>query len=677
MENNTTIQEIEKLRKSIHYYAYLYHVMDSPVISDYEYDQLFNKLKSIEQKYPDLITPDSPTQRVGAPLSEKFAKVDHPGQILSLANAFNKNDIYSWYERILKLDSRVAKSGFVLEPKIDGLTVVLHYRDGLFVQGATRGDGVIGEDITHNLKTLNSIPMRIPIFDESIKPPPYLVVRGEAFMSIKDFDSLNQKLRENGEKTYVNPRNTAAGSLRQLDPKVTASRPIQVLTYSIVHYEGIALPTHQIEVLEYLKRLGFPVTDSSEYCKDIEAVLSASERWLNMRDSFSFEIDGIVIKLDDLELSSDLGIVGKDPRGAIALKYPAREVTTNLLDIGVNVGRTGVLTPYAILEPVEVGGVIVKQATLHNFDFIKEKDIRVGDRVNVKRAGDVIPYIVGPVDAARTGDEIIYSPPELCPVCQQAVEHIAGEVAWYCVNSACPAQLIRNIEHFVSRNAMNIVGLGIKIVEQLVESDLVKDFADLYILKEEDLQSLEGFADKKASNIINAIQNSKTQTLSRVINALGIRGVGEVLAADLVNYYKSLDDLAAADQMSLESIEGVGPNIASSIVDWFQTETNLNVLNKLKQVGVWPIQSIDKQKYGEVNKPLDGLTFVITGTLPTYSREEIKNMIQDNGGKVTSSISKNTSYLVLGENPGSKLAKAQSLNVAQIREEELLMLIKQ
>ena len=675
MVENPIANELEHLRDQVHYHNYLYHVTDSPLISDYEYDQLFNKLKELEQKHPDLISPDSPTQRVGAPLSEKFRKVDHPAPILSLSNAFNTDDINNWYERIVKLDERVSTTGYILEPKIDGLTVVLHYRNGIFIQGATRGDGEIGEDITTNLKTLNSIPMRIPIFQNAPKPPEYLVVRGEAFMPIADFEKLNQALEENGERTYVNPRNTAAGSLRQLDPKITASRPIQILAYSIVYHENGNVPDHQKDVLDFLKALGFPVPQQAEYCQDIGEVVKCSERWLKMRDSFPYEVDGVVIKLNDLQLSSGLGYVGKDPRGAIALKYPAREVTTILKDIGVNVGRTGVLTPYAILEPVEIGGVIVKQATLHNFDFIKEKDIRIGDRVNVKRAGDVIPYVIGPISAARTGNEQVTLPPEVCPVCQQSVEHFTGEVAWYCVNSACPAQLIRNIEHFVSRPAMDIVGLGVKIVEQLVEADLVKDIADLYQLSKEDLLSLEGFKEKKANNIIEAINNSKSQSLSRLINALGIRGVGEVMASDLVQHFSSLDELQAVDQEQLESLDGVGPNIAQSIVDWFGMKNNQRILSKLKFSGVWPIIEEDSSKPDQQNKPLSGLTFVITGTLPNYSRDEMKKIIQDNGGKVTGSLSRNTNYLVLGENPGSKLDKAIALSVPQLGEEDLMKLV--
>ena len=676
MTENQIIDELEQLRKQIHYHSYLYHVADSPVISDFEYDQLYNRLKKLEGEHPELITPDSPTQRVGAPVSEKFQKVNHPALILSLSNAFNADELRSWYERILKLDDAVAGSGFVMEPKIDGLTVVLHYRNGIFVQGATRGDGEIGEDITSNLKTLNSIPMKIPIQTDAPEPPEYLVVRGEAFMTIKAFEELNRKLSENGERTYVNPRNTAAGSLRQLDPKITATRPLQILAYAIVYYEGGSVPSHQKDVLEFLKQMGFPVSDSAEYCQNIDAVINSSKKWIENRDRFEFEVDGVVIKLDDLALSSRLGVVGKDPRGAIALKYPAREVTTDLNDIGINVGRTGVLTPYAILEPVEIGGVIVKQATLHNFDFIEEKDIRIGDRVNVKRAGDVIPYVIGPVVAARNGQEKPFEHPAMCPVCRQPVEHFPGEVAWYCVNSACPAQIIRNIEHFVSQSAMDIVGLGIKIVEQLVESGLVSDIADLYLLKADDLLSLEGFADKKANNIIDAINVSRQQSLSRFINALGIRGVGEVLASDLTNYFHSVNALESATMEQLESIEGVGPNIAQAIVDWFATEANQKILTKLKNAGVWPVVTDAEQVSGDVRKPLDGLVFVITGALPTFSRDEMKDIIQKNGGKVTGSISSNTSYLVLGENPGSKLAKAISLSVPQISEEELLNLIK-
>ncbi len=585
---------------------------------------------------------------------------------MSLANAFNTDDVRAWVERISKLDERVLTTEFVVEPKIDGLTVVLHYEDGLFVRGATRGDGEIGEDITANLRTIRSLPLRIPVQENGPKPPRRLVVRGEAFIYLKDFQDLNLRLSEAGEKTYQNPRNTAAGSLRQLDSALTAKRPLALLTYDIVDADG-PVPRKQWDMLNYLKALGFPVSDQAEFCPNLEAVIRACENRIETRDSLTFEVDGAVIKINDLDLAASLGFVGKDPRGAMAFKFPAREVTTVLNDIGVAVGRTGVLTPYAILEPVEIGGVVVKQATLHNFDFIAEKDIRIGDRVMLKRAGDVIPYVMGPVIDARKGVEAAYKPPAECPTCHEPVEHFDDEVAWYCVNASCPAQLVRNLEHFVSRTAMDIAGCGIKIVEQLIEARQVKDSADLYALKKDDLLTLEGFAGKKADNLLDAIAASKQQPLNRLITAIGIHGVGEVMAADLAKKYPDLEALSNAGQTELMTIEGVGPNIAEAIVDWFSVEGNRQLIRKFKEYGVWPMSDVTQSKPAGP-QPLAGLTFVVTGTLPALSRDGAKEYIQKYGGKVSESVSKKTSYLVLGENPGSKLEKARELGVPVLDE---------
>ena len=660
---------LEELRKKIHYHNYRYHVLDDPIISDYEFDRLMAELKEIESQHPEWITPDSPTQRVGSQPADKFRKVRHPSPILSLANAFSANDVRAWYDRLYRLNEEISQTDFVIEPKIDGLSVILHYRDGIFIQGATRGDGEIGEDVTANLRTLRSIPLRIPVESSELIPPTYIVVRGEVFISINDFEELNKKLEEKGEKPYLNPRNTAAGSLRQLDPAITATRPLNLLTYAIITGDG-NLPTTQWDTLIYLRSLGFPVTNHAFLRKTIEESILEFESWSERRNQFPFEADGMVLKINNLQLARSLGFVGKDPRGAIAYKFPAQEVTTRLLNIGVNVGRTGVLTPYAILEPVEIGGVIVKQATLHNFDYIAEKDIRVGDRVRVKRAGDVIPYVIGPVESLRTGDEVIYQPPMTCPACGEAVENISGEVAWFCVNATCPEQLVRNIEHFVSRGAMDIVGLGIKIVEQLVSSGLVKDVADLYSLKKGELLRLEGFADKKADNLIQAISNSRNQSLSRVINALGIHGVGEVTAGDLANNFTDLEALSKASKEDLLGIEGIGPNTGQAIVDWFSRTTNQNILQKLKSADVWPKTEIS-QLMIPAKQPFSGMTFVITGILPSLSREGAKTFIQEQGGKVTDSVSKNTNYVVVGENPGSKLEKAHALGIPILNEEEL------
>lgn len=668
------LEELERLKQEINYHSYRYHVMDAPVVSDAEYDRLINRLREIETTYPELLTSDSPTVRVGGPVAEKFTKVPHPGPILSLSNAFNIEDLLAWYDRLVRLDTRVKTADFVVEPKIDGLSVVLHYRDGLFTLGATRGNGEIGEDITGNLRTVRPLPLRIPVDGSGPKPPAELVVRGEAFMNVEDFEKLNARLAEAGERTYLNPRNTAAGSLRQLDPNLTASRPIRLLVYQIVKASG-PTPYMQWDLLQYLRELGFPTSEHAEYCANIDQVVEAVERWRGLRTELPFEADGIVIKINDLRLAEDLGYVGKDPRGATAFKFPAQEKTTTLLDIGTNVGRTGVLTPYAILEAVEIGGVIVRQATLHNFDYIFDKDIRIGDRVLVKRAGEVIPYVIGPVVDVRDGSERVWVPPTHCPTCGQPVERVPGEAATYCVNNACPAQLVRNLEHFVSRGAMDINGLGIRIVVQLVESGLVRDLADLYAVTKEQLLELDGFAEKKAENLIQGIQQSRERPLARMITALGIPSVGEVLAADLARAYPDLERLGRASVEELMRVAGVGPNTAQAILEWFAIPANQEVIRKFREAGVWPVSRPDGTDH-DAPLPLSGLTFVVTGTLPTYSREQAKELIQNNGGKVTDSVSKKTDYLLVGENAGSKLEKAQQLGVKIIDEAALVSLIQ-
>lgn len=664
----------QQLKEKIHDHNYRYHVLDNPIISDLEYDRLLQELRTIEQAHPEWVAPDSPTQRAGAPPAAGFNKVRHPAPILSLGNAFDADDVRAWLERIAKVDQQVREAHFVIEPKLDGLSVILHYRAGLFVLGATRGDGEVGEEITANLRTVRALPLQIPVSSASqtgVTVPDYFVVRGEAFIRRSDFERMNAQLAEAGERTYVNPRNAAAGALRNLDPRLTAARPLTLLVYQIVAADA-PVPATQHETVAYLHSLGFPVPDS-QYCQDLDACIAIHQQWQLQRDQLDYEIDGMVIKIDELDLAASLGVVGKDPRGALAFKFPAQEVTTQLLAIEVNVGRTGVLTPYAVLEPVEVGGVVVKQATLHNFDYIAEKDIRVGDRVRIKRAGDVIPYVIGPLEAARKGTEMVYSPPEFCPSCGQPVEHLPGEVAWYCVNSACPAQLVRNIEHFVSRGAMDIVGLGIKIVEQLVAARLVTDVADLYTLQKDDLLQLEGFAEKKAENLLSAIEASKEQPLSRLLAALGIRGVGEVVAADLARRYNDLEALSQATAAELEAIPGIGPNIAQAIVDWFQRPANRGLIQKLKAAEVWP-QVGQEAGMQTGSQTLAGLTLVVTGSLVHFTRSSVKTFIQERGGKVTGSVSARTDYVVAGENPGSKLDKAHQLGVPVIDEAGLIEL---
>jgi len=672
MSDEELQQELTGLRQQINYHSYLYNTLDQPEISDFEYDQLFNRLKAIEAEHPELITPDSPTQKIGSQVSEKFTKVSHPAPILSLANGFGSQDALAWYDRILRLDPRVAKADFVLEPKLDGLTVVLHYDNGIFTLGATRGDGSVGEDITANLRTIPSLPLGIPVLPTGSPAPRHIVFRGEVFITKADFLALNAELEQRGDKIYLNPRNTAAGSLRQLDPAIAATRPLKLFLYQVLESSD-PLPQTQSGILEYIASFGLPVNPLRWHASNITEVIQICEKEGLNRHKWAYDADGIVIKLNDLQLSNALGFVGKDPRGSLAYKYPGEEVETTLLDIQVNVGRTGVLTPLAILEPVSIGGVVVKQATLHNFDFIADKDLRIGDRVLVKRAGEVIPYIVAALKEKRNGSQKPYIPPTECPSCGSQVEQAPGEVAWYCLNAACPAQLTRNIENFVSRSAMDITGLGEQIVAQLVQSGLVRSLPDIYRLTKDQLLTLEKFGQKKAENLLAAIQASKSQSLQRLIIGLGIKGIGEVAARKLAQKYGDLDAISRAGFDELQQLEGVGPNLAESIYEWFQLESNRQVLEQLKALGLWPVE-ISSAPAG--NLPLTGLTFVVTGTLEGFSREGISEFILANGGKVSSSVSSKTSYLVLGTDPGSKYDKALQLGVPIISEQELRKLVE-
>ncbi|HOE35430.1 MAG: NAD-dependent DNA ligase LigA [Chloroflexi bacterium] len=665
-------QEIENLRKQLHYHNYLYHTLDAPVISDYEYDQLYKRLKDLETLHPELITPDSPTQRSGGAPLDKFRKVEHPTPVLSLANGFGRQDTLDWYERILRLDPAVAHADYILEPKLDGLTVVLTYEQGLFTLGATRGDGLVGEDITENLRTVPMLPLRVPVSGD-MKAPDHLVVRGEAIIFKEDFERLNAELEQRGEKPYLNPRNTAAGSLRQLDPSITAKRPLKIFVYQIL-VSSDETPDTQSGILAYLQELGFPVNPLSWKAANIEEAIRICEEQAAARHTWPYEADGIVIKLNDQQLARRLGFSGKDPRGALAFKYPGQEVETTLLDIQVNVGRTGVLTPLAVLKPVSIGGVIVRQATLHNFDFIRDKDIRIGDQVLLKRAGEVIPYILGPLPEKRSGSEKPFPVPSECPSCGSPIHKDPDEVAYYCLNSSCPAQLVRVIENFVSRGAMDISGLGSQIVAQLVENGLVRSAADLYALKREELLRLEKFGEKKAENLLQAIEASKNQPLERLIIGLGIHGVGEVAARKLARTFQDLDALSRASLEELTNLEGIGPNIAESITTWFAQPHNQELLRKLREFGVWPREKSESPEQTAA-QPLQGLTFVITGTLPNLSREQAEALILQHGGNVSSSVSKKTSYLLLGENPGSKYAKALELGIPMLDENGLKTLI--
>ena len=661
-----------ELRKLLNFHSHRYHVLDSPVVSDAEFDQWLQELQALEQAHPGLRSPDSPTQRVGGRVADGFSRVVHPAPILSLSNAYTADEVRAWLDRAIRLDQRAAKAEFVVEPKMDGLTVVLTYERGVFSQGATRGDGETGEDVTANLRTVRNLPLRIPVEGGGPAAPRRLVVRGEAYIPVADFEAMNERLRQAEERTFVNPRNAAAGALRQLDSSLTATRPIRFLAYAIVEGDRSA-PKTQWDVLQYLRGLGFSVAEQARLCRHLDEAIACAQEGAERRSSFPFEADGMVLKINDLALAAALGVVGKDPRGALAFKFPAQTVSTVLQDIGVNVGRTGVITPFAVLEPVLVGGVVVRQATLHNFDYIEEKDIRLGDRVLLKRAGEVIPYVIGPVVDARTGKERRYGLPKSCPSCSERLQRSEGEVALYCVNAACPAQLVRHLEHFAGRGAMDIEGLGIKVAELLVAEARLKDVADLYRLTVDDLLELEGFADRRADNLVRAIQASRAQPLARLINALGIRGVGETVAADLAGAFRDLGSLASATEDDIQAVPGIGPETAEAVTGWFARRRNQKLLEKLKAAGVWP-RAIHS---ASVRRPLNGKTFVITGTLPNLSRQDAKTLIEKHGGKVAGSISPRTDYLLLGAEPGSKLDKARALGVKTIEAAELERLIHQ
>jgi DNA ligase (NAD+) len=660
-----------ELRELLNHHSYRYYVLGAPVITDGEFDSLFRELQALEAGHPDLLTADSPTQRVGGAARDDLPKVRHPVPVLSLQNAFSDEDVRAWRERIGKLLPADLALEYTVEPKFDGLSIVLTYQNGLFVQGATRGDGEIGEDVTPNLKTIKTLPLRIPTDPEGPAAPPRLVVRGEVFFRLPDFEALNQRRVEAGDPPFINPRNAASGALRQLDPTITAARPLSLAIYALLDGEG-DLPLTQWDTLHTLSGLGFPVMlDKSAHFDDLDALLAYLHPWEKRRRDLDFEIDGLVIKVNDVRVSAELGVVGKDPRGATAFKFPSEERTTRLLEVAFNVGRTGVLTPNAVLDPVMVGGVTVRQATLHNFDYVAEKDIRIGDTVIVKRSGEVIPYVVGPVTDLRDGSEKPITVPATCPVCGGATVQHPGEVAVYCSNPHCPERLVRSIEYFVSQGAMDIEGLGERIVRQLVEAGLIEDVADLYYLSGNDLLGLEGFAEKKVENLLAAIDASRARPLPRVLAALGIKGVGETVAALLVSHIPSMDDLAQATQDDLQGIEGLGPQISGAIVEFFADPANRALIDKLRQGGVL-MQAEVRQR--DSNK-LEGLTFVLTGTLPTLSREQASDLIELHGGRAVGSVSKKTSYVLAGEAAGSKLDKAHELGVAVIDEAEFMRMI--
>jgi DNA ligase (NAD+) len=661
------------LRRQINYHNYRYHTLDDPVITDAAYDQLMTQLRQLEAEHPGLVTPDSPTQRVGATPLENFEKVIHPIPMTSLGNAFDDEEAFNWLarvERLLPEEITVDDLDFVTEPKIDGLALALTYENGVLIRGATRGNGIEGENVTANVRTVNNIPLRIPPDGTGLNPPARIEVRGEVYMPIADFNRFNELQAEKGEKVYANPRNFAAGSLRQLDSRITAQRPLAFFAYAVGYVEGANLTTQQ-ETLDYLSKLGFSVNPDVLHTHTLDEALAFIHRWMSRRDDLPYDADGAVIKINSFTLQEQLGVVGNAPRWAIAYKFPAREATTKVLEIRGNVGRTGQITPYAVLEPVNIGGVIVRQATLHNYEDLARKDIRERDTVVIKRAGDVIPQVVKPIPELRPPNTVPPQPPDVCPVCGEPTTRLGDDVALLCINAACPAQLIRQVEHFVSRSAMDIEGFGIKISEQLVQAGLIKDLADIYYLNRAQLLTLEGFADKKAENLLDGIELSKQQPFDRFLTALGIRYVGSVVARLITGTFTDINQLATANQQSLEDIDGVGPRIAEAVVVWFNQPTNKAIIRKFIQAG---LTMHSDHSNAESPQPLAGLTFVVTGTLPTWSRDEAKAFIEKHGGKVTGTVSKKTSYLVVGENAGSKLTKAQSLKIPTLREDDLRQL---
>ena len=657
-------KRLPELRRAINRHSHLYHVLDRQEITDAQYDELMRELRAIEGEHPDLVTPDSPTQRVGEAPAAGFAEVQHSRPMLSLANAFDDDEFLAWHRRVADLLER-EEFEMVCELKYDGLAVALTYEDGVFVRGATRGNGLVGEDVTSNLRTIRSIPLRV--LGESAAR---FDVRGEVYFPKSEFRKFNEDREAQGLQTYANPRNTAAGSLRQLDPRNTAQRPLDIFVYTIGYSEGAAYDT-QWDTLEALAGLGFRVNGNNRLARSKEEALDFYHEWLEKFEDLDYGCDGVVVKVNELDYQRHLGDVGREPRWAIAYKFPATQVVTQLLDIRVNVGRTGSINPYAVLEPVVIGGATVKQATLHNEDYIRSKGLLIGDWVVVERAGEVIPQIVSVVTGRRTGDERPFEMPTTCPVCGRPVVRTEGEAMSYCTNPACPAQVARLLEHFVSRGAMDIEGMGGKTGVVLIEQGLVHDVADLYYLEKESLLKLERMAEKSASNLLAGVERSKSRPLSRVLVALGIGHVGSEVADLLARHFGTMEALMAATEGDLAAIPTVGPKIAASVVAYFRSEANRKVIDRLRDAGV---RLADEARAEPREQVLAGLRFVVTGRLPSFSRSEIEGRIKDLGGSVGSSVSRNTNYLVAGEDAGSKLADAERLGVEVLDEEMFLKL---
>ncbi|NQW21910.1 MAG: NAD-dependent DNA ligase LigA [SAR202 cluster bacterium] len=661
----------EELRREINAHNHRYYVLDDSVISDAEYDRLLQELRGIETEYPELLTPDSPTQRVGGAPAEGFTQVQHSAPMLSLGNAFDREDLENWLNRTKALVDD-AEFDLVCELKIDGLAVNLIYENGVFVQGATRGDGTVGEDITQNLRTIKTIPLSL-----LAGAPDRLEVRGEVYLPIPQFRRLNEERAATGEPLYANPRNTGAGSVRQLNPKVTASRNMEIWVYALGGTADAEVPESvegHWEALEWLKSIGFRINPNNRRCRTIEEVIEFYDHWVEARHNLHYEADGVVVKVSSLALQNALGVVGREPRWAIAYKFPAEQAVTRLLEIGLNVGRTGSLNPYAVLEPVVVGGTTVQHASLHNEEDIHRKDIRVGDWVTIERAGDVIPHVLGPVLARRTGAEKQFYMPSHCPECGTGVVKPEDEAMHRCPNTSCPAQFFELLKHFVSKGATDIDGLGEQWCRILIDQGLVTDLAGLYTLQKDALLQLDRMGDKLATRILTNIESSKQKPLPRLLFALGIIHVGTEIADLLTQTYNSIDEIAAATEEELAEISGIGPKIATSIAAYFQVEANKSVIEKLRAAGVNMKQELRPTNVD--GRPLSGKTFVVTGTLSGFSRSEAESQIKNLGGKVTSSVTKNTDYVVVGESAGSKLTTAERLGTTILDEDAFARLLE-
>jgi DNA ligase (NAD+) len=665
------LQRLEEVRRALHEANYEYYVLDAPTLSDAEWDRLLRELKEIEAAHPELISPDSPTQRIGADPATRFAKVRHLAPMYSLDNAFSADDLLAWEDRIARITDEVRHGGgYVAELKIDGTAVALRYEDGVLVRGTTRGNGTVGEDITQNIRTIRDVPLRLR---SGSGIPAVLEIRGEVYFPLSRFLEMNEQRAAAGDAVFANPRNAAAGALRQLDARLTAQRPLRFFGFQVqLDPEGrdrLAADT-QHEILALLREWGVPVNPGYRHCATMSEVLEYTAEADRLRETLDYGIDGVVVKVAPLWLWPELGVVGeREPRYAIAYKFPPDLAATRLLAIELNVGRTGALNPYARLEPVEIGGVVVKLATLHNFEDIARKDLRVGDRVLVKRAGEVIPQVVGPVLEQRTGGEQPFVPPETCPACGTAVERPAGEVAVYCPNSSCRARIFWGLVHFVSQDAMDIRGLGERTAAQLLEKGLVTDYADLYHLAEVDLLKLEGFGAVSARNLVAAIEASRQKPLSRVLYALGIRHVGQHAAQLLAREFGSMERLLSADAVQLSAVHGIGTTTAGALAAFASEPRNRELIARLGDAGVNLTEPVERAE----RSTLAGRTFVITGT-HAMSRKELTSLIERHGGRVAGSVSRTTDYLVAGESPGSKLDKARELGVSVLDEQGLLTL---